>query len=181
MEDVRLKGTITKMEVLKDTPVYFFKSGHLLVLLVTDVMVAFLAVFLFSTLSRYYPELSVIRWHHILFMILIIFLIQIIKDTSIFLMKNSQAKAFGSQIEVSLSETEISVATFWDGGEKNITANWSGIKKISDTGPLIVVHLKSGRVMTIYLGLADSETQKEEVLTVIRQKAEEHGIAVKGF
>ena len=96
-------------------------------------------------------------------------------------MKNSQAKAFGSQIEVSLSETEIAVATFWDGGEKNITANWSGIKKISDTGPLIVVHLKSGRVMTIYLGLADSETQKEEVLTVIRQKAEEHGSAVKGF
>ncbi|MCQ9210799.1 hypothetical protein [Granulicatella seriolae] len=181
MKGIRLKGTITRMDVLKNVLVYLLKSGRLFILFVIDVMIAFLVFYLISIVIRYYPELPTFEWYHILFISFIFFLLQIIIIILMLLMKNSQAMLFDSQIDIRLSETGISLNTSWDDGEKSFTTSWADIQKISQRDSFIVAQLKTGRMMTIYLELADSESQREKVMTFIRQKAEENGIAMKGF
>lgn len=181
MEDIRLKGAITRADVVKGIPAYLVKSGRLLYFLIVGVCGAVLFTYIVTTMYKNFFPLPRFEWYHILFLTLGFFLFQIIMEFLMSLMKNSQAKVFDSQIEVRLTETGISVGGSWNDGERLFTTNWSGVKKLYNMGPFITLQLKSGRGLSIYLSLANSQSQKEKLLTFIRQKAEEHGIATKGF
>ncbi len=189
MEDIRLKGAITRADVVKGIPAYLVKSGRLLYFLIVGACGAVLfTVMLTKIYEKDFPlprfewyHIPRFEWYHILFLTLGFFLVQIIMEFLLSLMRNSQAKVFDSQIEVRLTETGISVGGSWNDGERLFTTSWSGVKKLYNMGPFITLHLKSGRGLSIYLSLANSQSQKEKLLTFIRQKAEENGIATKGF
>ncbi|MCQ9210805.1 hypothetical protein [Granulicatella seriolae] len=171
MKEIILKGKISRVDALKNTPRVLLQPkvllGYLLYILLIVLCVSYL-------LPRF-------GWHHAISLFVVLLLLVILQMSWNSLMGNSQHRVFASLLEYRLSEAGILQKMSWNGVEKNSMIDWSGIQAISNVGPFITFKLKEASDFSIFPSLFESEAQKEEVLTFLRQQSNEFGIVTHGF
>ncbi len=181
MKEIHLKGRVTRIAVVKNTLILALKPRFILSWMLMILAFVLLIAYLLPESVALAYKLPPLGWNHMIFLAIVFLLILMFGVIWNALMENSRLKAFDCVIEYWVSEDGISQKLSWDGVKRNTTIEWSKVQTISEVGPLITFSLTNGRSFGIFPSLFESQAQREEVLNLLRQKAEEHLIATRGF